>query len=62
MLLSVVYGIMISEISNMKVKYKKVEITSLKQKVKTRLEEPHVRSVEPLNLPNIAKGGEKNYF
>ena len=57
--LSGVYGIRISEIANMKIKDKKVEITTLKQNVKTMLEEPHVRTVEPLNLPNLAKEGEK---
>ena len=59
MVLSAVYGIRISEIANMKIKDKKVEITTLKQNVKTMLEEPHVRTVEPLNLPNLAKEGEK---
>ena len=43
----------------MKIKNKKVEITTLKQNVKTMLEEPEVRTVEPLNLPNLAKEGEK---
>ena len=50
---------MISEIANIKVKDKKVEITTLKQNVKTMLEEPHVRTVEPLNLPNLAKERQK---
>ena len=38
-----VYGIRISEIANMKIKDKKVEITTLKQNVKTMLEEPLLR-------------------
>ena len=53
---------MISEIANMKVKDKKVEITTLRQNLKTMLAEPHIRTVEPINLPNLAKEGEKNYF
>ncbi len=57
--LSAVYGIRISEIANMEIKDGKVEITTLKQNVKTMLEEPHTRIVEPLNLPNLPMEGEK---
>ena len=42
-----------------KIKVGKVEITTLKQNVKTMLEEPHTRIVEPLNLPNLPMEGEK---
>ena len=57
--LSAVYGIRISEIANMKIKDGKVEITTLKQNVKTMLEEPHTRIVEPLDLPNLPNLGKE---
>ena len=57
--LSGVYGIRISEIANMKIKDGKVEITTLKQNVKTMLEEPHTRIVEPLDLPNLPNLGKE---
>ena len=57
--LSGVYGIRISEIAGMNIKDGKVEITTLKQNVKTMIEEPHTRIVEPLNLPNYPKLGEE---
>ena len=58
-ILSAVYGIRISEIAKAEFNKGKVEITTLKQNVKTMLEEPHTRIVEPLNLPNLPKEGEK---
>ena len=57
--LSAVYGIRISEIAGMKIKDGIVEITTLKQNEKTMNEEPHTRIVQPLNLPNLPKEGEK---
>ena len=57
--LSGVYGIRISEIANMQIKDGKVEITTLKQNVKTMLEEPHTRIVEPLDLPNLPNLGKE---
>ena len=57
--LSGVYGIRVSEIANMKIKDGKVEITTLKQNVKTMLEEPHTRIVEPLDLPNLPNLGKE---
>jgi len=57
--LSGVYGIRISEIANMKIKDGKVEIITLKQNVKTMLEEPHTRIVEPLDLPNLLNLGKE---
>ena len=43
----------------MEIKNGKVAITTLKQNVKTMLEEPYTRIVEPLNLPNLPLEGEK---
>ena len=36
-----------------------LEITTLKQNLKTMLEEPHTRIVEPLNLPNLPNAGQE---
>ena len=43
----------------MKIKDGKVEITTLKQNVKTMLEEPHTRIVEPLDLPILPNLGKE---
>ena len=46
----------------MKIKDKKVEIITLKQNVKTMLEEPYVRTLEPLNLHSLAKNEKKLFL
>ena len=58
-ILSAVYGIRISEIAKMEIIDGNLEITTLKQNVKTMLEEPHTRIVEPLNLPNLPNAGQE---
>ena len=58
-LLSAVYGIRISEIAKIEIIDGNLEITTLKQNVKTMLEEPHTRIVEPLNLPNLQNAGQE---
>ena len=54
-----VFGIRPCEIAKIKIKEGLAQITTLKQNEKTIYEEPEVRTIQPLNLPNLPKEGER---
>tara|TARA_B100000212_G_scaffold127340_1_gene95475 strand:+ start:498 stop:734 length:237 start_codon:yes stop_codon:yes gene_type:complete len=58
-ILTAVFGIRVSEISHMDIKYRVVQVTTLKQNAKN-IENPDVytRVVESLNLPNLPNEGQ----
>tara|TARA_B100000989_G_scaffold287906_1_gene258007 strand:+ start:604 stop:1233 length:630 start_codon:yes stop_codon:yes gene_type:complete len=54
-----VFGIRLCEIAKLEIKDGVAQLTTLKQNEKTMYEEPKVRTIAPLNLPNPPKEGER---
>jgi len=54
-----VFGIRPCEIAKLEIKDGVAQVTTLKQNEKTMYEEPEVRTIAPLNLPNLPNEGER---
>ena len=54
-----VFGIRPCEIAKLKIKEGIAKVTTLKQNEKTMYEDPEIRTIQPLNLPNLPQEGER---